>query len=76
MNLKTLINRFKNYGIGAMFLCNKHKMHSIAIKIIIKALLGSLIHLLKFNIKISIAYFIAFLYRLNYFIKFQQNKLK
>jgi hypothetical protein len=76
MNLKTLINRFKNYGIGAMFLCNKHKMHSIAIKIIIKALLGSLIHLLRFNIKISIAYFIAFLYRLNYFIKFQQNKLK
>jgi hypothetical protein len=79
MNLKTLINRFKNYGVGAIFLFYKHKMHSNAIKIIIKALLGFLIHLLSFNLKISIAYFAAFLYRLYYFIKFhlkfQQNKL-
>ena len=56
MNLKTLINRFKNYGIGAIFLCYKHKMNSEAFKIIIKALFGSILFLIQLNLKISIAY--------------------
>ncbi len=61
--LISLINRFINYGNGILYALCKHKMYLAGFLVCIRAIGGSLLSLLRFNLKLSIAYFISFLFR-------------
>lgn len=68
MSLNSIVKRFSNYGKGAMFLFCKHKMYYDALKMIVRGAGGSVFLLFKFQFKLSVAYFVAFLIRLKYLI--------
>lgn len=69
MSLNTLINKYINYGNGAIFMLCKHKMHKESLIICLRALGGSFFNLLKLEFKLSLVYFIAFFSRFYMFFK-------
>lgn len=68
MSLNSIVKRFSNYGKGAIFLFCKHKMYFDALKMVVRGAGGSVFLLFKFQFKLSVAYFIAFLIRFKYLI--------
>lgn len=68
MSLNSIVKRFSNYGKGVMFLFCKHKMYFDALKMILRGAGGSIFLLLKFQFKLSAAYFVAFLIRMKYLL--------
>jgi hypothetical protein len=74
LKLISLINRFINYGNGILFALCKHKMYFAGFIICIRAIGGSLLSLIRFNLKLSIAYFISFLFRCALMFKLLINK--
>ena len=69
MSLNNLINKYINYGNGAIFMLCKHKMYKESLIICLRALGGSFFNLLKLEFKLSLVYFIAFFSRLYMFLK-------
>ena len=63
MKLSQIINKYVNYGNGAIYMLCKHKMYFIAIKICFRAIGGAFISLFKLNFKLFAAYLIAFFSR-------------
>lgn len=69
MSTKKLCQRFKAYGMGVEYLYCKHKMYYPAVKLLFRALGGSLFNLLSFNMSLALAYMYSFYYRLIVFTK-------
>lgn len=69
MKLQHIINKYINYGDGAIFMLCKHKMYFEAFKICFRAIGGALVAFYKLNFKLFLAYFIAFFSRLLMFVK-------
>jgi hypothetical protein len=69
MSLCKMTDRFIRYGNGAIFLYFKHKMYKTAFTTCLRALGGSVKALLKFDLKLSFAYFIAFFSRFSMFVR-------
>jgi GT2 family glycosyltransferase len=74
LKLNTLIIRFINYGNGILFALCKHKMYIASLLVCIRAIGGSILSLLRLNFKLSIAYFISFLFRCAFMFKLLLNK--
>lgn len=74
MSLTSLVNRFKNYGRGVVFVLMKHSMYFDAIKICFRGGAGSVVNALKGNFKLSYAYFKSFLARIQILIFFMLRK--
>ena len=68
ISMNSMLVRFSNYSKGAIFLCFKHKMYFKAVKFIFRALVGFVISILKFDIRIALGYLYAFFIRLRTFI--------
>lgn len=64
------VYRYKSYGVGVAYLFHKHKMHSDSFLLCVKALVASLIHLVRFNFKMAAVCFCAFGYRSKAVLKF------
>lgn len=69
MKLQRIINKYTNYGNGAIFMLCKHKMYLEAFKICFRAIGGALVAFYKLNFNLFLAYFIAFFSRLSMFFK-------
>lgn len=69
MKTKQVVSRYVNYGNGVIFMLCKHNMYREGIKISFRALGGALVSCFKLDLKLFIAYFIAFFSRLFMFIK-------
>lgn len=63
MKLKQIISKYVNYGNGAIFMLCKHKMYIESVKLCFRSIGGIFFSLLKFNIKCSIGYIVAFFSR-------------
>lgn len=57
--LAKLSSRYKSYGRGVIYMLKKHNMIKEAIIITLRGYLGSIIYLLKFNLKMSYIYLVA-----------------
>lgn len=69
MSTKKMCQRFKAYGMGVEYLYCKHKMYYSAIKLLFRAIGGSLLSLFSCNMSLSLAYMYSFYYRLIVFTK-------
>lgn len=69
MTLFQMIKRYKNYGRGAIYLFNKHKLYHLSLKYCLLAFGGGFIALSKFDFKLAIARFYASVIRFILFIQ-------
>src|SRR5665647_3322902 len=69
LKLKQTINNYINYGNGAIFMLCKHKMYFEALKTCFRSLGGAVVYFCKFNLKLTIAYSLAFFSRFLMFFK-------
>lgn len=69
LGLSHTINKYVNYGNGAIFMLCKHKMYMMAIKTCFRAIGGAIFSLYKFDFKLFVAFGIAFFSRLLMFSK-------
>lgn len=61
--LSVLINRYKTYGEGVVYMCCKHSMYKEAIECIFSGVFGSVFAFVTLNIKLSIARICGVYYR-------------
>ncbi|MDD4993356.1 MAG: hypothetical protein PHR83_14110 [Paludibacter sp.] len=73
--LNQLINKYRNYGKGVIYLNVKHKLYFSAIELCINALGGSLIALFSLDFKLFIARLYAFFIRFYTFISLIIRKI-
>jgi hypothetical protein len=64
---KQMIKRFSNYGQGVVFMFCKHHLYRAAFNICIRAIGGVVKSLLQGNIRLSVAYMVAFFIRIKQF---------
>lgn len=76
LSLSMLIKRFNNYGRGVVYVLMKHDMNFEALKVCFRGFLGSLIFALKGKFKLSSAYFISFLGRIQLMISIMISRGK
>lgn len=57
--LQKLIDRYKSYGRGVVYMLKKHNMHKEAIRVILRGYAGAALCLCKLNPKMSLVYFLA-----------------
>ena len=68
LKIQELINKYKNYGRGVIYLNVKHRLYITAIELCFNALFGSFIAFLKLDFKLALARFYAFFIRTYTFI--------
>lgn len=64
MSFDKIISRFINYGNGTVFMLCKHNLHSKALLVCFRAVGGAFKSLIKFDLKVFIAFSIAFFSRI------------
>lgn len=69
MNLSQIVKRFNSYGRGVIFMLCKNDLKTEALLVCIRALGGSVISLLRFRLKLAIAYSCSFVSRIALFLK-------
>jgi len=69
MTLDQLINRYKNYGRGVIYMLCKHKLYRSALNCILSAFIGGIIAFVQLDFKLGIARFYAFFTRVSMFTK-------
>lgn len=68
LKMRALINKYKNYGRGVVYLYVKNRLYVVAIKACFSALFGSFVAFLNFDFKLALARFYAFFVRSNTFV--------
>ena len=68
LKIKALINKYKNYGRGVIYLYVKNRLYLAAINACFSALFGSFVAFIKFDFKLALARFYAFFIRSNTFV--------
>lgn len=76
MSLSQTINTYIAYGNGAIFVLCKHKMYQMSFMICFYALGGAVLSLFRLDLKLFVAYEIAFFSRLSMFFKCFLNAKK
>lgn len=74
LTFSQLLSRYKNYGMGAAYLYFKHKMYINSCLLCLKALVASLICLMKLDFKMMYVYFYAFMHRVKAVVRFTVYK--
>ena len=74
LSYSQLLNRFKKYGEGVVYMLCKHKMYGQAFKICFKGLGGCAVSLLKLDFKMSFVYLYAFWQRSKMLCKLITNR--
>lgn len=68
--LRNLIQKYKSYGRGVVYMLLKNEMRLMALNIVIRGFLGMLKNFFKFNWRLAYVYWIATKVRLTTFIKY------